>query len=140
MTHGEGWYFIRTGKFLERADCTSRILDVKYHILLPSGEEVGGNIDTIQWMSVLKSCSALEAYRKIYVSQVAPWRVAEFIITHAGFPRSIRFSVDSLDAALHRISGSSETRYANDVGALVRAPSVRSRLRGDWRHFSTRAA
>lgn len=118
MTHGEGWFFMRTGKFLERADCTSRILDLKYHILLPSGEEVGGNVDTIQWMSVLKSCSALEAYRKIYVSQVAPWRVAEFLITHPGFPRSIRFSVDSLDEALHCISGSSETRYANEAERL----------------------
>src|SRR3984893_9877057 len=115
MTHAEGWDFIRIGRLLERADCTSRILDVKYHILLPSGEKVGGNVDTIQWMSVLKSCSALEAYRKIYVGQVAPWKVAEFIITHAEFPRSIRFSVDSLDEALHRISGSSEANYANEV-------------------------
>jgi uncharacterized alpha-E superfamily protein len=119
MTHGEGCFFMRAGKFLERADCTSRILDVKYHILLPSGEKIGGNIDTVQWMSVLKSCSALEAYRKIYVSQVAPWRVAEFVITHSGFPRSIRFSVDSLDEALHCISGSSETRYANEVERLT---------------------
>src|SRR6202163_1237748 len=110
MTHGEGWDFIRIGKLLEGADCTSRIPDVKYHILLPSGEKVGGNIDTIQWMAVLKSCSALEAYRKIYVGQVAPWKVAEFIITHPAFPRSIRFSVDSLESALHRISGSSETQ------------------------------
>ena len=125
MTHGEGWDFIRIGKLLERADCTSRILDVKYHILLPSGERVGGNVDTIQWMAVLKSCSALEAYRKIYVGQVAPWKVAEFIITHAEFPRSIRFSVDSLDAALHRISGSSEANYANEVERLS------GRLRSD---------
>ena len=125
MTHGEGWDFIRIGKLLERADCTSRILDVKYHILLPSGEKVGGNVDTIQWMSVLRSCSALEAYRKLYVGQVAPWKVAEFVITHADFPRSIRFSVDSLDAALHRISGSSETHYANEVERLS------GRLRSD---------
>ena len=118
MTHGEGWDFIRIGKSLERADNTSRILDVKYHLLLPSGERVGGNIDTIQWMSVLKSCSALEAYRKIYVGQVAPWRVAEFLITHPEFPRSIRFSVESLDAALHRISGSPETNYANEAERL----------------------
>jgi uncharacterized alpha-E superfamily protein len=115
MTHGEGWDFIRIGKSLERADSTSRILDVKYHLLLPSGERVGGNIDTVQWMSVLKSCSALEAYRKIYVGQVAPWKVAEFLITHADFPRSIRFSVESLDAALHRISGSPATHYANEA-------------------------
>ena len=118
MTHGEGWDFIRFGKLLERADCTSRILDVKYHILLPSGEKVGGNVDTIQWMSVLKSCSALEAYRKIYVGQVAPWRVAEFLITHSAFPRSIRFSVDYFDAALHHISGSDETKYANEAERL----------------------
>jgi uncharacterized alpha-E superfamily protein len=125
MTHGEGWDFMRIGKLLERADCTSRILDVKYHILLPSGERVGGNVDTIQWMAVLKSCSALEAYRKIYVDQVAPWKVAEFITTHADFPRSIRFSVDLLDAALHRISGSSEANYANEAERLS------GRLRSD---------
>lgn len=125
MTHGEGWDFIRIGKLLERADCTSRILDVKYHILLPSGEKVGGNIDTIQWMAVLKSCSALEAYRKIYVGQVTPWKVAEFIITHSAFPRSIRFSVDCFDAALHHISGFSESKYANEVERLS------GRLRSD---------
>jgi uncharacterized alpha-E superfamily protein len=125
MTHGEGWHFMRIGRLLERADCSSRILDVKYHILLPSGEQVGGNVDTIQWMSVLKSCSALEAYRKIYVDQVAPWKVAEFIITHAGFPRSIRFCVDLLDEALHCISGSDETRYANEAERLS------GRLRSD---------
>jgi uncharacterized alpha-E superfamily protein len=118
MTHGEGWDFIRIGKLLERADCTSRILDVKYHILLPSGEQVGGNIDTVQWMAVLKSCSALEAYRKVYVGQVTPWKVAEFIITHSAFPRSIRFSVDHFDAALHQISGSSESKYANEAERL----------------------
>lgn len=125
MTHGEGWHFLRIGRLLERADCTSRILDVKYHILLPSGERVGGNVDTIQWMSVLKSCSALEAYRKIYVDQVAPWKVAEFLVIHPNFPRSIRFSVDSLDEALHCISGTDETRYANDAERLS------GRLRSD---------
>ncbi len=125
MTHGEGWDFIRIGRILERADSTSRILDVKYHILLPTGENVGGNIDTIQWMAVLKSCSALEAYCKLYVSQVAPWKVAEFLITHQEFPRSIRFCVDSLDAALHRISGVDESRYANEAERLS------GRLRSD---------
>ncbi len=125
MTHGEGWDFIRIGALLERADCTSRILDVKYHILLPSGERVGGNIDTIQWMAVLKSCSALEAYCKLYVSQVAPWKVAEFLITHRDFPRSIRYCIDSLDSALHRISGVDENHYANEAERLS------GRLRSD---------
>ena len=125
MTHGEGWDFIRIGRLLERADSTSRILDVKYHILLPTGEDVGGNVDTIQWMAVLKSCSALEAYCKLYVSQVAPWKVAEFLITHADFPRSIRFCVDSLDTALHRISGVAETHFGNEAERLS------GRLRSD---------
>jgi uncharacterized alpha-E superfamily protein len=125
MTHGEGWDFIRIGKLLERADCTSRILDVKYHILLPSGERVGGNVDTIQWMAVLRSCSALEAYRKAYVDQVAPWKVAEFLIIHPDFPRSIRYSVDCLDTALHRISGAADTHYTNEAERLS------GRLRSD---------
>src|SRR2546423_10466083 len=118
MTHGEGWDFIRTGKLLERADCTSRILDVKYHIPLPSGGEVGGQLDYIQWMSVLRSCSALEAYRKIYFGQVAPWKVAEFIITHSAFPRSIRFAADCFDAAPHHISGSARTKDDNEAERL----------------------
>ncbi|PZR76491.1 MAG: alpha-E domain-containing protein [Chthoniobacterales bacterium] len=130
MTHGEAWDFIHIGKLLERADCTSRILDIKYHILLPSGEKVGGVIDTIQWMSVLKSCSALEAYRKIYVGQVAPWRVAEFIIMHSGFPRSIRFSVDCFDASLHHISGSDEANFANEAERLS------GRLRSDLAYIT----
>ncbi len=125
MTQGEGWEFIRIGGLLERGDSTSRVLDVKYHILLPSGENVGGNVDTIQWMAVLKSVSALEAYCKLYVSQVAPWKVAEFLITHREFPRSIRYCVDSLDHALHRISGVDESRYANEAERLS------GRLRSD---------
>ena len=105
MAHDEGWEFIRLGKFLERADRTSRILDIKYHILLPSGEQIGGNVDTIQWMAVLNSCSALEPYRKHHRGQVVPWKVAEFLVKNQTFPRSILFCVDSLDYSLHKITG-----------------------------------
>ena len=119
LTHGEGWNFIHLAKFLERADNVSRILDLKYHILLPRGERVGGTIDTVQWQSLLKSCSALEAYRKLHLGQVTPWSVAEFLIFHDSFPRSIRFCVDSLDEALHRISGCDRAHYANDAERLA---------------------
>jgi len=118
MTHGEGWDFIQVGKFLERADSTSRVLDVKYHILLPKGERVGGNVDLTQWMAVLKSCSALEAYLKIRVGHVAAWEVAEFLILHPVFPRSIRFCVDNMDRAIHRISGSETPGSRNDAERL----------------------
>lgn len=118
MSHGEGWDFIQLGKFIERADRSSRILDIKYHILLPQGEEVGGNVDTVQWMAVLRSCSANEAYRKVHVGQVHPWQVAEFLITNDEFPRSIRFCVDQLDSALHRISGTMGSHYGNEAERL----------------------
>jgi uncharacterized alpha-E superfamily protein len=118
MTHGEGWDFIQAGKFLERADSTSRVLDVKYHILLPKGERVGGSVDLTQWMAVLKSCSALEAYLKIHVGNVNAWQVAAFLILHPTFPRSIRFSVDHMDRAIHRISGSGISGFHNEAERL----------------------
>ncbi len=115
MTHGQGWDFMQIGKLAERADSTSRILDIKYHILLPSGETVGGTVDTVQWMAVLKACSAMEAFRKEYVGQVVPWKVAEFLVLHENFPRSIRFCVRQLDAALHQISGTSGAHFSNEA-------------------------
>lgn len=118
MTHGEAWRFIQVGKFIERADCTSRILDLKYHILLPRGEQVGGNVDTSQWMSVLRSCSGMEAYLKIRPGDVTPWGVAEFLVCHAEFPRSIRFCVDRLDGVLHEISGTSGGHFSNEPERL----------------------
>jgi uncharacterized alpha-E superfamily protein len=118
LTHGEGWDFLQVGKYIERADNASRLLDLKYHILLPHGEQVGGNVDTVQWQAVLRSCSAFEAYRKIYRGQVTPWSVAEFIILHDEFPRSVRFCVDALDEALHRISGCDRNHFANEAERL----------------------
>lgn len=118
MTHGEGWQFLQAGKFLERADSTSRVLDMKYHILLPSGEPVGGDVDSIQWMAVLRSCSAMEAYLKISHGQVTSWGVVEFLILHATFPRSLRFCIDRLDMALHRISGCEHTHFSNEAERL----------------------
>jgi len=118
LTHGEGWNFLLVGKYLERADSSSRILDLKYHILLPRGEQVGGNVDTVQWQAVLKSCSAFEAYRKLHTGQVTPWSVAEFIILHDSFPRSIRYCVERLDTALHRISGCDRAHFANEAERL----------------------
>lgn len=118
MTHGEGWDFLQAGKFLERADATSRVLDVKYHILLPNGERVGGNVDLTQWMAVLRSCSAMEAFLKVNVGQVTAWKVANFLVLHDDFPRSIRFCVDQVDQALHRISGCEDSHFSNEVERL----------------------
>ena len=118
MTHSEAWRFVQAGKFIERADSTTRILDLKYHILLPSGEQVGGNVDISQWMSVLRSCSGKEAYLKIRQGDVPPWGVASFLVCHAEFPRSIRFCVDRLDEVLHLISATEEGRFRNEPERL----------------------
>ncbi len=118
MTHSEAWRFVQAGKFIERADSTTRILDLKYHILLPSGEQVGGNVDISQWMSVLRSCSGMEAYLKIRPGDATPWGVAEFLLCHAEFPRSVRFCVDRLDEVLHRIACTEEGLFRTEPERL----------------------
>ena len=74
------FHFNRLGTFLERADNTTRILDVKYHVLLPKVEDVGGAVDYYQWAAVLRSVSAFESYRKVYRDVITPLRVAELLI------------------------------------------------------------
>lgn len=85
----EAFHFNRLGTFIERADATARLLDVKYHILLPSVEDVGGAVDYYQWSAVLRAVSAFEAYRKVYRDVVTPPRVAELLILHEDMPRSL---------------------------------------------------
>ncbi len=99
--------FIKLGTFLERADNTARILDVKYHILLPSVNDVGGAADYYQWGSLLRSVSAFEAYRKIYRDVISPLRVAELLILRDDMPRSLHACMNEVEAALIDINGSS---------------------------------
>jgi uncharacterized alpha-E superfamily protein len=99
--------FIKLGTFLERADNTARILDVKYHILLPSVNDVGGAADYYQWGSLLKSVSAFEAYRKIYRDVISPLRVAELLILRDDMPRSLHACMNEVEAELQVINGTS---------------------------------
>jgi uncharacterized alpha-E superfamily protein len=105
MSHGEGWHFGRLGRLLERADKTSRILDVKYFILLPDVSDVGTPFDNIQWSALLKSASALEMYRKHH-GRITPQQVVEFLIFNPSFPRAIRYCLIKGEDSLHAISGS----------------------------------
>src|SRR5262245_20433124 len=79
MSHGEGWHFCRLGRLLERADKASRILDVKYFILLPAVTDVGTPFDDIQWAAVLRSTSALEMYRKRH-HHLTPEQIVDFLL------------------------------------------------------------
>ena len=104
MSHGEGWHFARLGRLLERADKTSRILDVKYFILLRSAQDVGTPFDDIQWAAVLRSASAFEMYRKRH-GRISPRGVVEFLLLDREFPRAIHFSLLAARDSLHKISG-----------------------------------
>jgi len=104
MTHGEPWHFFQVGLTLERADKTSRMLDVKYFILLRSVQDVGTPFDDIQWAAVLRSASAFEMYRKRY-GRIAPKRVVEFLLLDREFPRAIHFCLLAARGSLHAISG-----------------------------------
>src|SRR5215510_10233122 len=104
MTHGEPWHFFHMGRMLERADKTSRILDVKYFILLRSVHDIGTPFDDIQWAAVLRSASAFEMYRKRH-GRISPRGVVEFLLLDREFPRAIHFSLLGARDSLHAISG-----------------------------------
>jgi uncharacterized alpha-E superfamily protein len=114
MSHGEGWHFLQLGNLVERADKTSRILDVKYFILLPGAEYIGTPYDNIQWTAVLKSASALEMYRKRF-HRIIPSQVADFLIFDGEFPRAIRYCVVKADESLHVITGSQPGTFLNEA-------------------------
>jgi uncharacterized alpha-E superfamily protein len=105
MTHNEGWHFGSIGRLLERADKTTRILDVKYFILLPSIKDVGTTLDELQWIALLKSASAYEMYRKCGIHRLTPMSIAEFLVLNRDFPRSIRYCLCQAERSLHQITG-----------------------------------
>jgi uncharacterized alpha-E superfamily protein len=104
MTHNEAWHFVRLGKTLERADKTSRILDVKYFMLLPSASDVGTPYDDIHWAAVLKSVGGFEMYRKQY-GRITPRDIVEFLVINPDFPRSVRWCIRRANESLHAITG-----------------------------------
>ncbi|MGH2829403.1 MAG: alpha-E domain-containing protein [Actinomycetota bacterium] len=118
MSRSEGWHFGRLGRMLERADKTSRIIDVKYFILLPDVSEVGTPVDDLQWTAVLKSASAFEMYRKRH-GRISPDSVAEFLVLDRGFPRSIQFCLAHAEESLRAISGSAPGTFHNPAEQLL---------------------
>ncbi len=112
MTRNEAWHFLQLGKLLERADKTSRMLDVKYYILLRSASDVGSPIDEIQWAAVLRSASAFEMYRKRH-GRIDPAHIVQFLLLDAGFPRAARFCLNSARESLHAITGTPAGGFRN---------------------------
>lgn len=102
----QGWYFTKLGQFLERADKTSRILDVKYHFLLPSVDEVGSPLDFLHWAALLKSVSGFNAYRRLF-GKISPTAIVDYLVLNRYFPRSIFYCLMRAENCLHEISESS---------------------------------
>ncbi len=128
MLRDEAYHFTSLGTFVERADSTARILDVKYHVLLPQGENVGGGLDYYQWSTILRAVAALGSYHYLYRDKLKPWTIAELLILREEMPRSlvhclwqISQHLDALAEAYadrrecHRTVGKlySELRYAS---------------------------
>lgn len=112
MSHGEAWHFFRIGRLLERADKTSRIVDVQYYLLLPNAQDVGTALDVVRWSALLKSASALAMYRQQY-GKIVPENVADFLILDRHFPRSMHFCLTKGLESLRKITGSEPGTFQN---------------------------
>jgi uncharacterized alpha-E superfamily protein len=124
LSHSEAWQWARMARMMERADKTSRILDVKYYILLPHVQDVGTPYDNIQWAALLKSASALEMYRKRY-QRIMPDKVLTFLILDPEFPRAIRYCLNEASEAMRAITHSGHGSFKNGAEQLL------GRLRAD---------
>ena len=116
LLQDEAYHFIRIGTLLERADNTARILDVKYHVLRPQGDE--GATDFYEWGALLRSVSAFEVYRKVYRDVITPERVAELLIFNKDMPRSLQFCLNSVVKNLGLISNSNSGETERQGGML----------------------
>ena len=117
--HNEGWQFMQVGKYLERADKTTRMLDVR-HASAHDGSNGAGvsQSEALEWSAVLRSCSAWDAYKALHGAEVSPRLVAEFLIFSEDFPRSVLFCTRAVDTALRAISGASAGRFTNRAEKL----------------------
>ncbi len=114
MSRGEAWHFSQLGRYLERADKTSRILDVKYFIMLPRLDYVGSSMDNVQWSALLKSTSSFEMYRKRF-NLISPQNIVDFLIFDREFPRSILYCVNHAEQSLFRIVGTPMGTFNNEL-------------------------
>ncbi|MFI5356671.1 MAG: alpha-E domain-containing protein, partial [Opitutales bacterium] len=119
IVRNEGWLFMQAGRAIERADKTSRMLDVPQATQpVPGAPAPVSQTDALGWSAMLRSCSAWDAYKALHGAEVQPALVAEFLLLSEDFPRSVRFCVQQLNGALRRISGVAEGRFSNEAEKL----------------------
>ena len=130
MPRDSGYDFLSLGRWLEAAENLTRLVDTKYHLLLPSPADGGSPLDLSQWTALLRSASALEAYRNVYGNSLSVERVVEFMLFDAAFPRAARFCVKQLEMALDRIASAcpEELQAENQTPKVPTAYALSSKL------------
>ncbi|HMD50906.1 MAG TPA: alpha-E domain-containing protein [Bryobacteraceae bacterium] len=126
MLHGEGWQFIQAGRFIERVQHTARLVDAHFEEFHRPGLDPASAAEHMEWLGLLRSCTAFEAYCKVYTAELRPERVAEFLLLNAEFPHSVRFGVERLGRALDAINQATarkSDRLAKQAGRLAAALS-----------------
>jgi uncharacterized alpha-E superfamily protein len=138
MSHGEGWHFIQVGRFLERATATAMLLEAYHKDLWAVPDVAPESNEYLEWMGLLRSATAFEAYCKVYTADLTPERILEFLLLDPEFPHSLRFSIDSLQEALgaiQKVAGKSRAealhRIAGRLSASLAYASVDDILSGD---------
>ena len=138
MSHGEGWQFIQVGRYIERASATALLLESYHDDLWMLQENIPEGTEYLEWMGLLRSATAFEAYCKVYTADITPDRVLEFLLLDEDFPHSVRFSIDTLQCALEAIQGEGGKsraeplrRLSGRLQALLHYASVEEILRGD---------
>ena len=124
MLRNDAYWFTRLGVFSERADNTARILDVKYHLLLPAHQHVGGPLDYFQWAAILRSVSALTSYHWVYRESLKPWLIADLLILNDEMPRSLASCYENLVRYLDQIARA----YGRQGPAQRQARAIRTRI------------
>jgi uncharacterized alpha-E superfamily protein len=140
MRRDDAFQFHRIGTYMERADNTARMLDVKYHVLLPSVDDVGGAVDYYQWSAVLRSVSAYESYRKVYSDTVTPVRIAELLILRVDIPRSLHFCMHEVYRILCEVqnrSSAEATRQAGEIYAALQFGRISNIFRTGLHEYLT---
>ncbi|MGD0301329.1 MAG: alpha-E domain-containing protein [Bryobacteraceae bacterium] len=126
MIHGEGWQFIQMGRFMERVRATARLIDLHFaEFFRPSADAMNAS-EHMEWIGLLRSCTAFESYCKVYTADLRPERVAEFLLLNPEFPHSVRFAVDQLRkslGAVHEASARKPDRLDKLAGRLTSALS-----------------
>ena len=141
IMRGEAFNFSRLGTFLERADNTARLLDVKYHVLLPSVSDVGGALDYYQWTALLRSVSSFETYRSLYRDQIYPIRVAQLLILERRMPRSLAACLDQVCEAMDRTRGQSDhpaKRLTYELHARLTHADIEEIFQGGLHEYLTK--